>query len=123
MILILFRSRLTTAAGADYAAMQERMDALARSADGFVDVKAYTAEDGERLTIVRWRDQESLRRWREDPRHRAAQEAGRRLWYEFYVSEVAELLRESRFVRDAGEHPPGSEPERTEGRFAPGEGA
>lgn len=65
----------------------------------FVDVKAYTADDGERLTIVRWKDLETLRQWREDPRHRAAQEAGRNLWYEFYASEVAEVLRESRFVR------------------------
>ncbi len=75
------------------------MDELARAAPGFVDVKAYTAEDGERLTIVRWKDLETLRQWREDPRHRAAQEMGRKRWYEFYISEVAELVRESRFAR------------------------
>ncbi|HEY1250101.1 MAG TPA: antibiotic biosynthesis monooxygenase [Thermoanaerobaculia bacterium] len=101
MILILFRSRLTPAAGDDYVAMNERMQELAEKADGFVDVKAYTAADGERLTIVRWRDLESLRRWREDPRHRAAQEMGRERWYEYYVSEVAEVVRESRFARPA----------------------
>ena len=99
MIVILFRSRLTSAAGEDYVAMNQKMEELARSAPGFVDVKAYTAADGERLTVVRWKDAQSLRQWREDPRHRAAQEAGRRLWYEFYTSEVAEVLRESRFVR------------------------
>ena len=77
MILILFRSRLTEAAGEDYVATDARMEALAREAPGFVDVKAYTAADGERLTIVRWKDLESLRQWREDPRHRAAQEMGR----------------------------------------------
>jgi heme-degrading monooxygenase HmoA len=103
VILILFRSRLTPAAGDDYAAMNERMDALARSAPGFVDVKAYIAEDGERLTVVRWKDLESLQRWREDSRHRVAQEIGRDRWYEFYVSEVAEVVRESRFVRPAAE--------------------
>jgi heme-degrading monooxygenase HmoA len=103
MILILFRSRLTAAgaAGDDYAAMDRRMQALAQEADGFVDVKAFIAADGERLTIVRWRDLPSLQRWREDPRHRAAQEMGRDRWYEYYVSEVAEVVRESRFVRPA----------------------
>ncbi|HEY4229552.1 MAG TPA: antibiotic biosynthesis monooxygenase [Thermoanaerobaculia bacterium] len=101
MILILFRSRLTGAAGDDYAAMNERMEALAREADGFVDVEAFTAADGERLTIVRWRDLASLQRWREDPRHRAAQEIGRERWYEYYVSEVAEVVRDSRFARPA----------------------
>ncbi len=99
MIVILFRSRLTGAAGEDYQAMNARMEELARAAPGFVDVKAYTAEDGERLTIVRWKDAETLRQWREDPRHRVAQETGRRLWYEHYDMEVAEVVRESRFVR------------------------
>jgi heme-degrading monooxygenase HmoA len=103
VILILFGSRLTAAAGEDYDAMQARMSELAETAPGFVDVKAYTAEDGERLTIVRWKDMETLRQWREDPRHRAAQELGRRRWYEFFVSEVAELVRESRFVREDAE--------------------
>ncbi len=67
-----------------------------------MDVKAYTAEDGERLTIVRWRDLETLKKWREDPEHRAAQGAGRARWYEHYELEVAEVVRESRFARPAG---------------------
>ena len=107
MIVILFRSRLTAAAGSDYSEMDARMEERARAAEGFVDVKAYTAQDGERLTVVRWRDLESLRRWREDPQHRAAQETGRQLWYEFYTTEVAEIVRESHFVR------PGTAQERT----------
>ena len=99
MIVILFRSRLTAAAGSDYTEMDARMEELARAAEGFVDVKAYTAADGERLTVVRWRDLESLRRWREDPQHRVAQETGRQLWYEYYTAEVAEVVRESHFAR------------------------
>lgn len=99
MIVILFRSRLTAAAGKDYSEMDAHLEERARGADGFVDVKAYTAQDGERLTVVRWRDLESLRRWREDPQHRVAQEAGRDRWYEFYATEVAEVLRESHFAR------------------------
>lgn len=103
MLVILFRSRLTAAAGEDYEAMNARMEELARAAPGFVDVKGYTAEDGERLTVVRWKDAESLRQWREDPRHRTAQETGRRLWYEYYEMEVAEVVRETRFVLSEAE--------------------
>ena len=99
MIVVLFRSRLTASAGEDYAAMDARMLERARSAPGFVDVKSYTAADGERLTLVRWKDAETLRAWREDPAHREAQAAGRRLWYEWYDMEVAEIVRESRFAR------------------------
>jgi heme-degrading monooxygenase HmoA len=81
------------------------MEEYARAAPGFVDVKSYTSEDGERLTIVWWKDLETLRRWREDPRHRVAQQTGRRLSCEYYAMEVAEVVRESRFTRPAEEAP------------------
>ena len=99
MVLILFRSKLTPAAGEDYQGMNARMEQLARAAPGFIDVKSFTAADGERLTLVWWRDHESLRQWREDPRHRVAQETGRQRWYQYYTMEVADVVRESRFVR------------------------
>jgi len=101
MIVVLFRSRLTGAAGEDYRATDAHLAERARSAEGFVDVKAYTAEDGERLTIVRWRDLETLKKWREDPEHRAAQALGRARWYAHYELEIAEVVRESRFARPA----------------------
>lgn len=101
MIVVLFRSRLTGAAGEDYRAMDAHLAERARHAPGFVDVKAYTPEDGERLTIVRWRDPETLRQRREDPEHRVAQATGRARWYEYYELEVAEVVRESHFARPA----------------------
>jgi len=101
MILIAFRSRLSEAAGADYAAAEQELDALARQAPGFVDVRSYTAEDGERLTLVWWRDTESLKAWRQLPRHVEAQRAGRARWYEYYRVEVAEVIRESNFARES----------------------
>src|SRR5262245_15945776 len=101
MVLIAFRSRLTEAAGADYAAAEQGLEALARQAPGFVDVRSYVAEDGERLTLVWWRDAESLKAWRQLPRHVEAQQAGRARWYEFYRVEVAEVIRESAFARES----------------------
>ena len=53
--------------------------------------------------VVRWKDHETLRRWREDPEHRAAQENGGRLWYSWYEMEIADVVRTSRF--DRGEIP------------------
>ena len=102
MMIILFRSRLTEAAGADYAAMDAELSALVQEAPGFVAAKSYLAADGERLTVVWWRDAESLRRWRELPRHREAQATGRARWYEWYSMDVAEVVRESRFERGPG---------------------
>ena len=101
MLVILFRSRFTEAAGDDYARAATAMLEYAGTFPGFVDQKSYTAGDGERLTIVRWRDAESLAVWANDPRHRTIQATGRDRWYEWYDMEVAEVTRTSRFVRDA----------------------
>jgi len=99
MLIILFRSKLTSQAGDDYEAMNAEMESLVRQNPGFIDVKSYKAEDGERLTVVWWRDEESLREWRQQVRHRAAQKTGREKWYQYYKMEVASVTRESAFER------------------------
>ena len=98
MILVLFRSKLVDAPEG-YAEMAEEMEALAKTMPGFIDVKGYVAEDGERLTVVRWENAETMRQWREHARHRVAQRAGREKWYAYYKMEVAEVVREASFER------------------------
>lgn len=99
MMLILFRSKLTPAAADGYDAMAEQMDAHARTFPGFVDVKSFTAADGERLTVVWWQDAATLEAWATDVKHRGAQRAGREKWYEYYKMDVAEIVRISNFDR------------------------
>ena len=101
MLVILFRSKLTAQAGEDYQAMNAEMESLVRQNPGFIDVKSYKSEDGERLTVVWWRDEESLREWRNLLRHREAQKTGRAKWYEYYEMEVANVVRTSSFERAA----------------------
>ena len=100
MMVILFRSQRTTAAGDDYAAMSREMLDRARAFDGFIDVKSFKAEDGEELTIVWWRDQASLNVWAADARHREAKAIGRQKWYEHYKLTVAEIVRVTEFQSD-----------------------
>ncbi len=100
MLIILFRSRLTEEAGEEYQAMNAELESLVRQNPGFIDVKSFKAEDGERLTVVWWQDEESLREWRQQVRHRFAQETGRKKWYQYYKMEVAEVSRQSRFERE-----------------------
>ena len=103
MVLISFRSRLTPEAGEDYRALDAELEARVHQQPGYVAHKSYLAADGERLTLVWFRDQESLRGWKTVPRHLEAQRRGRERWYEFYEMEVAEVVRTSRFRR--GETP------------------
>jgi heme-degrading monooxygenase HmoA len=102
MIVVLFRSKLVPTASTDgYDDMAKEMDDLARTMPGFVDVQSFKAEDGERLTVVWWQDEETLRAWREQARHRVAQRTGRERWYEYYKMDVAEVIRTNNFERKA----------------------
>jgi len=98
-LIILFRSKLTDQAREDYQAMNAELEILVRQNPGFIDVKSYTAADGERLTVVWWRDEESLAEWRNLMRHREAQNTGRQKWYEYYNVDVATITRSRSFVR------------------------
>ena len=98
MIIVLFRSKLVDAPDG-YAEMAQEMDDLARKMPGFVDVKSFKAEDGERLTVVWWQDEATLKGWREQVRHRVAQRLGREKWYQYYKLEVAEVIRANAFER------------------------
>jgi len=99
MIVILFRSRLTKAAGADYASMDAALAESVKNKRGFIEAKSFTAADGERLTVVWWQDRETLELWRKDQRHMEAQTTGRKKWYQYYKMEVAEVFRQSQFDR------------------------
>ncbi|MFJ4964216.1 hypothetical protein EES43_20985 [Streptomyces sp. ADI96-02] len=97
MFVILFKSRLSDQAGEEYYATEDRMRERVREIAGsdLVDVKQYTAEDGERLAVVMWRDAETLEKWRSDPDHLVAQRLGRERWYSAYELTVAEVVRTS----------------------------
>ena len=99
MLVVLFRSKLVPEPEG-YAEMAEEMEALARSMPGFVDVKSFKAEDGERLTVVWWEDEATLRAWRTHARHLVAQQTGRERWYEYYDMDVATIVRRKRFDRE-----------------------
>lgn len=99
MIIVLFRSRLSEAAADGYAEMAEEMETRARSMEGFVDMKFFKADDGERLTVVWWQDEETMAKWREDARHLVAQRLGREKWYSDYHIEVAHVVRARSFDR------------------------
>ncbi|HVO27201.1 MAG TPA: antibiotic biosynthesis monooxygenase [Candidatus Margulisiibacteriota bacterium] len=99
MVLVLFRSKLTAHASDDYKAMADEMLARARTMAGFLDFKSFGADDGERLSVIRWESQDSMRAWTDDVRHVIAQRLGREKWYEYFRVEVAEVVRSYGFDR------------------------
>ena len=103
MVIVLFRSKLTANAGSAYADALAEMEEYVRTRPGFIAAKGFTAEDGERLTVVWWQDKETLAAWQHDLRHVQVKKAGRQNWYEYYKMEVAEVYRQSGFEREQSE--------------------
>jgi heme-degrading monooxygenase HmoA len=59
----------------------------------------FVAEDGERVTLVRFADRASHEAWARHPDHRAAQRAGIEEYYEEYSIAVGAVDRASAWVR------------------------
>ncbi len=93
MIVTIFRSRLRPEHVAEYGLIAAKMNALVRTMPGYVSHKTFTAEDGERVTIVAFETMESHLAWAEHPHHREAQRAGMARLYSEYRIEVCEVAR------------------------------
>ena len=84
-----------------YGAMADRMVALAREQEGFIDVEsAARTSGGFGITVSYWRDLESIRKWKNVSEHAAAQRMGRDAFYRSYRLRVARVEREYGFDRD-----------------------
>ena len=97
MIVTVFRSRLKPGVRDEYVAQVERMNELARTMPGYISHKGYSAEDGERMTIVEFEHEEGMRAWRTNPEHIAAQKLARQKYYTEYHIQVCTLDRETKF--------------------------
>ena len=97
MLITVFRSRLKPDLRDEYAAVVERMSALARTMPGHISHKTFYAEDGERCTIVEFAHEEGQRVWQTNAEHRMAQKLAREKYYTEYNIQVCTLERESKF--------------------------
>ena len=102
MIVTVFRSRLMPGQQEEYVALVTRMAELAAATPGYISHKGFTAEDGERCTIVEFESEAAHRAWAEHPAHREAQKKAREIYYETYSVQICELKREAKFEREAG---------------------
>ena len=97
-IVTVFRNRLRPDNLDDYSSTMQEIGALAVTMPGLVDVKTFTADDGERATIVTFADEATQRAWREQADHRVAQQQGRDAFYAEYSLQVCTTLRARSFA-------------------------
>ena len=91
MIVTIFRSRLDPRHEAEYGAWAQRIHALAVTMPGFVSIKTYQADDGERVSVVEFATPEAPAAWREHPEHLTVQRLGRERFYTEFRIQVCEV--------------------------------
>jgi heme-degrading monooxygenase HmoA len=96
MIVTVFRSRLKPETAAEYKEWAARMNALAVTMPGYISHKGFTAEDGERVTIVEFENEEAQRAWSRHPEHVQAKIKGKKEFYSEYRIQVCTVVRDSR---------------------------
>lgn len=84
MITTIFRNRLNPEHLDEYEELAPRIEALARSMPGFVSIKTFTADDGERVSLVDFESWEYMQAWRGNPEHIEAQQLGAARLYTDY---------------------------------------
>ena len=97
-VMTVFRSRLRADASA-YADDAAAIAALARAMPGYVEHKAFSAPDGERVTLVTFADRASHDAWRDHPDHRATMRRGIADYYDEYSIQVGTTEYASAFPR------------------------
>ncbi len=100
-VVTVFRSRLRHDAPG-YDDEVRRMVELARAMPGFVEIKTFRADDGERVSLVTFASPEAHEGWCDHAEHRVAQRRGRQEFYEEYLIQVCRVASERSFRRPSG---------------------
>ena len=91
-LAVIFASQRTPEDHA-YSATAERMVELAQTMPGYLGIESARGADGFGITVSYWKDEESIRNWKAHFEHQAAQDRGKREWYEHYELRIARVER------------------------------
>ena len=96
MLAVLFEVYPTESGKAEYLEIAAQLRGFLEGRDGFVSIERFQslADEGKLLSLSFWRDEESIRRWRNLLEHRHAQQRGRDKLFQRYRIRVAEVIRD-----------------------------
>lgn len=101
MIVTVFRTRTVDQLPAEYALKAKRMADLAANMPGFISFKTFAAPDGERLSLIEFDSEESMRTWQQHPEHIEVQEWSKKHLYTEFKVQVLKPVRVHEFRRDS----------------------
>ena len=106
---VIFTAQRTMSDENMYQITADRMVTLAQQQPGFLGVESVRGDDGIGITVSYWQDRESIRNWRINVEHLAAQQMGRKEFYDWYHVRIAKIVGHRTFDvsldSDAGRDP------------------
>ena len=95
MHVVIFEVEPTDDGKKEYLDIAGRLREELQSIDGFISIERFESlvTPGKILSLSSWRDEESIRRWRETQSHQIAQDRGRSELFKRYQIIVAEVVR------------------------------
>ena len=97
MVLVVFRSVLRPENEDEFQELASELITIAESMPGFLSYKVFKADDDERCSIIEFETEEDLKGWRDQVKHRQAQQTGRERFYAEYSLQVGAPSREWSF--------------------------
>lgn len=97
---VIFNSILRNDAAPGYSEMAELMENLAKKQPGYLGFESTRGEDGFGMTISYWKDEDSIKAWKNISEHFLAQKMGKEKWYQWFHIRVAKVERGYSFERE-----------------------
>ena len=96
MIAVIFEFTPAPGRFPDYMALVEQLKPELEKADGFLSIERFESitTPGRFVSLQFWRDEESVRKWRNLQKHREAQKQGRGGIFSAYRLRIAGVLRD-----------------------------
>ncbi|WP_273792471.1 antibiotic biosynthesis monooxygenase family protein [Brucella anthropi] len=92
-LIVTFASQRVSGDDNGYGDMAVRMGELAAKQPGYLGIESARDAEGFSITNSFWADEESIRAWKRDVDHLAAQKLGRQQWYEVYRVRIGRVER------------------------------
>ncbi len=97
---VIFTS-LRTEGDNGYEEMAEKMAQLAAEQEGYLGVES--AREGLGITVSYWASLDAIKAWKRNAEHIFAQQQGRNVWYEAYMTRICKVERDYGFERTNNE--------------------
>ena len=96
MIAVIFEFTPAEGRFPDYMALVDTLRADLAKAEGFISLERFESitSKGKFVSLQFWRDEESVRKWRNVQKHREAQKQGRARIFQSYRLRIARVLRD-----------------------------